>query len=145
MIINTILEILEIIHSPSARSACTHHWSPIAHLRFHQCSNTMYWTFAQCSFSIPSTLSHCLCTHCSSQKIECFRDWIRLSELHVCILNYYWMNVLIPGLSVCGIFFENQSLQADDIVKKVSKYPLQNQVKTFMIIQISVSRIFIHQ
>lgn len=41
------------------------------------------------------------------------------------------MNVLIPGLSVCGIFFENQSLQADDIVKKVSKYPLQNQVKNF--------------
>lgn len=55
------------------------------------------------------------------------------------------MNVLIPGLLVCGIFFENQSLQADDIVKKVSKYPLQNQVKTFIIIQISVSRIFIHQ
>lgn len=34
---------------------------------------------------------------------------------------------LSGGLLVCGIFFENQSLQADDIVKKVSKYPLQNQ------------------
>lgn len=53
------------------------------------------------------------------------------------------MNVLFPGLVVCGIFLENQSLQADDIVKKVSKFPLQNQVKNFMIIHISVSRILI--
>lgn len=134
---------MEIIHSPSAHSACTHHWSPIAHqipsVFKHRVLNVCS-VFIQHSLHIRSLFMHSLFK--SENKMFQGLKW---PEWIACILNYYWMNVLIPGLLVCGIFFENQSLQADDIVKKVSKYPLQNQVKTFMIIQISVSRIFIHQ
>lgn len=114
-------------HSPSP------HQIPSAFTDTAQCSLSFHSAFPPHSITVHSPFPH----HSSGKK-ECFRD----CTYHMYFI-YYWMNVLFPGLVVCGIFLENQSLQADDIVKKVSKFPLQNQVKNFMIIHISVSRILI--